>query len=87
MYIVKVLKRKDAASVVIAIILAMIIGGSLQSAGYDLAARLTNENQYIQDVWKMMYLVPVLSAVIQLLLVELGLRIFIPLRSMVVRRK
>ncbi|MBA2278848.1 hypothetical protein H0V99_00180 [Candidatus Saccharibacteria bacterium] len=88
MYIVKVLKRRDAASVIIAIVLAMIVMQVLQSSTFDLANRITSTNEFTGGGpgWKTMYLQPIVSAAIQLVVLEIGLRIAIALRSKLVRR-
>lgn len=96
MYIVKVLKRKDAASVMLAIILSLILLQPLQSIPSGWAAKLVIESgtdplqtSYFpgQGDWKLVYAYPLLTLIIQLVLIEIGLRLFVYIRGGLVRRK
>ena len=87
MYIVKVLKRKDAASLIVAIILASSIGQSLWSPTYQISNLITGGPRYDHGPgWKELYLLPLVQLIIQLLIVEVALRIFIAVRGRLVRR-
>ena len=87
MYIVKVLKRKDAASVVIAIVLALIIAELLPTVTSDLATYLSGIEASSRTEWRFGIVRPVLSAFVQVVLLEAILRIAIYLRPMFVQKK
>lgn len=94
MYIVKVLKRRDAASVIVAIILGFLLLTPLQLIPQHWANKLVgdidNPTRYsypLQDDWKQVYVLPLLALVLQVVLVEIGLRVAIFLRAGLVRRK
>ncbi|MDQ3123736.1 MAG: hypothetical protein M3Q14_03590 [bacterium] len=88
MYIVKVLKRRDAASVVVAVVLAMILLPVLQSTTAYLASDLVGTNSVFGAApsWKELYLQPLVAALFQVVLLELGLRLMVALRAILVRR-
>lgn len=97
MYIVKFLKRKDAASVVLAIVLGLILLQPLQSIPMGWASKLVVDSGpenyppvsiYPGDGdWKVTYAYPLLTLIIQLVLIEVGLRLFVYMRGGLVRRK
>lgn len=93
MYITKVLKRGDAASVVVAIVLAFIVISVLPNLVGDLTQILTGtEDGYVPGTypgmgWQEVYLMPVVSALLQVVVVELGLRLVVVFRSVLVRKK
>jgi hypothetical protein len=91
MYIVKILKRRDAASLVVAIVLAMILGYTLNMPAMGLANQLSDvlpggTTQGFTE-WKFMYFQPLVSGVLQVILLEIVLRLVVPLRAALVRRK
>ncbi len=78
MILVKILKRKDASSVVIAVLIAMILTQPLGEVTSHLAGTISNLNdgQYISFSmpgagWKGEYLYPVVWVVLQLVLLEI----------------
>lgn len=77
MLLVKVLKRKDASSVLVAVLLAMIISQAITSATGYWASRISGMggegNIYGPSGgdWKSMYLFPVVWAVLQILVLEI----------------
>jgi hypothetical protein len=84
MYLVKVLKRGDAASLIVAILVALVVTQPLGEVTTRLAAKITNLNngQYFGYAapgsgWKGEYLYPVVWAVLQLLLLELLIRLYV----------
>jgi hypothetical protein len=88
MYIVKFLKRRDAASVVVAVVIGLILVSLLSGISNDLANRFAGTEQSdFGDSWQSVYAVPMISAIVGVLLLEVVLRIAVPLRSMFVRRK
>jgi hypothetical protein len=80
MVLVKILKRKDATSVILAIFLAMVLIQFVQSITLNWANWLSGLN-YGRPVdgsgWKQEYLLPVVSAVLSLLVLEVLCRIYI----------
>jgi len=77
MVLIKILKRKDGASLVVGVILAMIAAQTLPSLTAGLAGNLLGleVGQYLAysfpyGGWVATYLHPVLSALLQLLLLE-----------------
>jgi len=74
---IKVLKRKDASSVVVAVVIALILSQLLPILAADLSGTLSGaaDGQYVSYAypgagWQEQYLQPVLSAVLQLLILE-----------------
>ena len=95
MYIVKVMKRKDAASVLVAVVLAMI----LQQLLFMPTMRLTTLISGIGDPnynsmyggggpgWRNEYVNPVVSFVVQVLVLEILIRLFVLIHPLLVRKK
>ncbi|HSW37643.1 MAG TPA: hypothetical protein VLG37_04730 [Candidatus Saccharimonadales bacterium] len=73
MTIVKVLKRRDAASVIVAVVVALILVQLLSATTGELANKISGlkQNRYPGMDWKTTYLLPVVSAVLQLVVLEL----------------
>lgn len=89
MVLVKILKRRDAASVVVAILLAMIISQPLSVATGSLASRIVdvhNNGYGFGAGWKNEYLFPVVWAVLQLIILEILAWIYV-LANRPARRK
>jgi len=78
MVTVKVLKRRDAASVVVAIVLGFIFWALLSSLSHDLANVLTGRDEVVEfaDIVR-----TVLAFGLELVLIEVGLRLAIFLRG------
>jgi uncharacterized membrane protein len=83
MVLIKILKRRDASSVLVAILLAIIIQPILATLAH-LAAVVSNLNSgqypsgaYPGTGWKGEYLYPVVLAVLQIILLEVLAWIFI----------
>lgn len=77
MVLVRVLKRKDASSVVIAVIMAMVLLQVVQTIPAKWAGWLSglNDGQYVSYTsgttgWKGQYLYPIIYAVLELLVLE-----------------
>jgi hypothetical protein len=77
MVLVKVLKRRDASSVVVAILVAMILFNLVQTITAKWAGSLSglSNNQYVSYMypgtgWKGQYLYPVVYALLELLVLE-----------------
>jgi flagellar biosynthesis protein FlhB len=77
MVLVKVLKRRDASSVVVAILVAMILFNLVQTITAKWAGSLSglSNNQYASYMspgtgWKGQYLYPVVYALLELLVLE-----------------
>ncbi len=78
MVLVQILRRRDASSIIIAIILAIIIGQLLSMMTGDLAATLSGLKEGEAPIynppgaeWKQIYLFPVVSSALQIILLEI----------------
>jgi len=78
MILVKILKRKDATSVIVAVIIAMIVGQCLSFATGSIAGTLSGlgEEQGFgfagpEADWQQTYLYPAVWAAVQLVVLEL----------------
>lgn len=78
MLLVKVLKRKDASSVLVAVLIALITWQPLSQETARLASKLSglHNSQYYNYTpqgagWKGEYLYPLVSVVVQLIVLEL----------------
>lgn len=88
----RVLKRKDASSVLIAVVLAMILMQVLQSMTGNLASKLSGmEGETIGapvfgNDWKATYLFPLVHGVLQVLLLEVFIWVFFKVKDAVVSK-
>lgn len=94
MVLVKVLKRKDAASVVVAILIAMIVSQVLPMMTGKLASIISglNDRQGAFNYgpgggWQQQYLFPITWALLQLLVLEILCWVVIGLASMFKKKK
>jgi hypothetical protein len=78
MVLVKILKRKDASSVLVAILIAMIVSQPLNLTTTHLASKISglHNGQYFGyggpgSGWKGEYLFPIVWAILQLLILEI----------------
>jgi hypothetical protein len=67
---IKVLKRKDASSVVVAVVIGLILAKLLPALTERLAGVLSGAEVGVGAGWQVQYLQPVFSAILQLLLLE-----------------
>ena len=74
MVIVQILKRKDASSVVVAIVLGLILITLLSSVTGELAAKISGTTDLggyaASPDWKLTYLQPVVAAALQVIALE-----------------
>lgn len=70
MVLVKVLKRKDASSVVVAVAVGLIIFSFLSTVTGPLAAEISSINPQQVGEWRNQYLLPFVAAVLQLIFLE-----------------
>ncbi len=87
MYIVKVLKRKDAASVVVAVVLAFLLSSVITVLTADLATYLSGIETVSGTEWRENIVRPLIAAFLQVILLEAILRLVIYVRPMFVQRK
>lgn len=91
MVLVKVLKRKDASSVLVAILLAMIISTLLTSITLPLTTKITGNHNgpYGSGYgsWKDNYLMPAVWAVLQIIALEILTWIYVLVHKLVRRSK
>lgn len=72
MLLVKILKRRDASSVVVAIVVGFVLFTMLSSVTATWSDRLLNTGSYHMGAdWKTAYLAPILTAFFELVLLEL----------------
>jgi hypothetical protein len=76
MVLVKILKRKDASSVLVAIILAMIISQTITSTTGTLASKIAFVHNGPfgygpSGHWKDQYLFPIVWAIVQIIILEI----------------
>lgn len=86
MYIVRILKRGDAASVVVAIVLALVLSSIVSVLTGDLATYLSGIEKTATE-WRLDVVRPLIHAGLQLILLEAILRFVIFVRPYFVRRK
>lgn len=81
MVLVQVLKRKDASSIVVAVVVAWIVIGLLSAVTIELTSKISglSGSQYATSGggWKVIYLAPVVSAALQLIALEILARLYI----------
>lgn len=87
MGIVRVLKRKDAASVIVAVVLAMIVLQFLSQVTVELANTISGLGEgesYASSGgdWKVTYLLPTVSAALQVIALELLIWVYAFLAGM-----
>ncbi len=86
MYIEKVLKRKDAVSVIVSVVLAMVIVQTLPALTARLAQVLSGERISAASAganWQEQYLLPLVSALCQVVALEVLLRVYVFVHNMV----
>lgn len=86
MVVVKILKRKDASSIIVALVLAGIFSMFLMVMGSHFS-QIFSSNDFGGTGWQDAYLVPTASMLAQLILFEVGTRVFIAAREGYLRRK
>jgi hypothetical protein len=92
MYIVKVLKRKDAASVTVAIYLAMALIQSLYMPVYQLSDKLSRIGVEQGDNWqgagwRSAYLGPFIQLILLVVVLEILIRLFVWAHPLFVRKR
>ncbi len=87
MYIIKVLKRKDASSVVVAIALALIAYQMLPALTGDLAAYLSGLETDTVTQWRESVVFPLVNGLLQVILLEAIIRLVVHVRPLFVRKK
>ncbi len=87
MDIVKILKRKDAASVLIAIVLAIIINNLVIALSLEIATRISGTSSMGGYPIKNTYVLPVVSAIVQIVILEILVRIYVEFNRMMTGKK
>jgi len=97
MYIIKVMKRKDASSIVIAIWLAMSLMQLTTMPTYRLTNWLSGvgAHNWMGGMyggtpgpdWRSEYLSPVISFLVQVIVLEVLIRLFVMIHPLFVRKK
>lgn len=86
MYIVKILKRKDAASVIVAVVLALLLVNVTTVLTGDLATYLSGIEIPGGPDWREGVVRQLVAALLQVIVLEAILRVVIYVRPMFVRR-
>jgi hypothetical protein len=93
MYLVKIMKRKDASSIAVAVAIAWIFvmwAPSMVGKLSGLLSGLSDDQFYAYSMpgsdWKITYLQPTVLAILQLVLLEVVLRVVIIFRRVLVRK-
>lgn len=86
MHAIKILKRKDASSIVVAVLLSMILYPLLLTLTADLSAYLSGITNLPDYEWRIVIVQPIVSVMLQLVLLEAILRIAVFIRPFFVRR-
>lgn len=87
MYIIKVLKRKDAASVIVAVVLALVLSSVVTALTGDFANYLSGVSSELDGELRDVLIRPLVSAFLQVLTLEVFLRLVIFARPAFVRKK
>ncbi len=67
----KVLKRKDASSVVVAIVLGLVVLSLISAPATQITDVIVNGQGKIFDNWKQVYLAPLVLAALQVIFLEI----------------
>lgn len=87
MYIIKLLKRKDAASVVVAVVLGLLLLQLLSALTGELSFYLSGAEGLKSIGWREDYIQPGVNFILQVVLLEAFLRVAIFLRPYFVSKK
>lgn len=87
MYVIKVLKRKDASSVVVAIALALIAYQMLPALTSDLATYLSGIETDSVTEWRESVVFPLVNGLLQVILLEAIVRLVVHIRPLFVSKK
>lgn len=94
MAIIKVLKRRDASSVVVAVTIATILAQLLPSTVGNLASKILNlkDGTFLGysapgASWVVQYVYPFVLAILELILLEVLIWIYVGLHSLVTNKK
>lgn len=87
MYLVKILKRKDAASVVVAIVLALVMLDVVSVLTSDLATYLSGIETAGGTEWRENVVRPLIFAALKVIALEIVLRVVIWVRPMFVQKR
>jgi hypothetical protein len=87
MVLIKILKRRDAASLVIAIIIAMAVGQALATASFWPASVIVGTNQEGFGAggpgWEGNYLQPFIQVALQIIALEIIVRLYVAVAAFV----
>lgn len=87
MYIIRILKRRDAASIIVAVVLAFILTSIVSVLTGDLATYLSGIEVSGGTEWRENVVRPLIQAGLQIILLEAILRAVVHIRPLFVRRK
>lgn len=90
MGIIKVLKRKDAASVILAVVIGLVVLQLVSGLTAKMAGQISglNDGQYARaEGWHGDYLLPVVSAALQLVALEVLVWLYVGVHTLVGKKK
>lgn len=90
MYIVKVLKRKDAASLIVAIVVGLAVAQMLPAVTFHLANKIVGSDLPYGGSGASttdLYLQPLISATLQLILLEILIRLYVGIHGLLAKKK
>ncbi|MFA5004310.1 MAG: hypothetical protein WC498_03490 [Candidatus Saccharimonadales bacterium] len=93
MAIVQVLKRKDAASVIVAVVVAMVLSQFVTQFVGGLAGKLSGQKdgQFVSFApftgWRGQYLYPFVLLVLELILLEVVIRVYTAVHAAVTSKR
>ncbi len=86
MVLVRILKRKDASSVIVAIVLAFIVAEVVSRMTVSLAGKLSGIGSDLPAfAWRGSFAFPILSLILQVIVLEILVRAAIIIRAALVR--
>jgi len=92
MGIIKVLKRKDGATLVVGVALAFVVANFLMSVTGQLSAKITDAagstpGLASTDGWQTAYLLPIVTLILELIALELLVWIYVWIHGAVTNKK
>lgn len=84
MYIIRVLKRKDASSVVVAVVLGLMLDGLLAFWGSFLGGLLVGgAEQRVNIQWRNSFWLPFVQLILEIIILEIIVRVYVAINGSV----
>ncbi len=87
MVTVKVLERRDGASLVVGVVLGIFVATAVAAFSDRIGRVLSGLGNHSNSDWKANYLFPVVLFLVELVILEIGVRLFIYLREAYLRAR